>query len=73
VYLKEYVEEDSVNSDDFIVNFINKVLETLEILLHNESYRNYIEQSPEMIDHIILLFEKLKSNESRVLVLRMVS
>ncbi|CAG9316590.1 unnamed protein product [Blepharisma stoltei] len=73
-HLKHYLEEEGLQPNEQNLGiFLNKLLEALELLVRSEHYRKYVERSPEMINNIITLFERVDDEQARVLALRLVN
>lgn len=56
-----------------LAELVNKALNIAEVILKDEKYRLVVANTPDLINRILLLLEKVDSNEAKTLVLRLVS
>ena len=73
-HLKLYMQDGSIQtSEQNLSTFLNKILEVLELLVRSPKYREYVEESPDLVNSLLLLFEKVDNQEARVLALRLLT
>lgn len=58
--------------EGFIV-LLNKLLTAVEIILRDETCREYCRDLPKLVDHLIFIFESIDDDNSRVLALRVIA
>lgn len=49
------------------------MLEVIELLVRSDHYRKYVETSPEMINNILMLFERVDDEQARMIALRLLT
>lgn len=71
-YLTSFLDVDLPRAESSVPSMI-KVLQALELLLREDKYRMMMESSPEVIGHVLSLFERVTCSDVRVSALRLIA
>lgn len=70
---REVTKDSPDNTATQLAGLVNKALNVAELILKDEKYRNVVANTPNLINRILLLLEKLDTTEAKKLALRVIS
>ncbi|KAK9728054.1 hypothetical protein K7432_001370 [Basidiobolus ranarum] len=70
---REVTKENINHNVAWLAELINKALNVAELILKEEKYRQVVANTPDLINRILLLLERLNTTETKKLALRVIS